>query len=1148
MYLSEFINVKRRYTRSINLERDIDISDSVLGYIPTNKPLETLGRFIESFKCNSIRRWTITGVYGTGKSSFAHFLAALCASNSNPIKQNALKILNEQKNIDKSLIKGFERNILKEGLVRAVVTASREPISYTIIKALYIGLNLYSFENSKIKDPLVDNLLTQIKNNENINDDHVIEAVKQVATYSPNGLLLIIDELGKNLEYSTNNQLNSDLYLLQQIAELPSDEKNPKIFMFGILHQAFSEYTYGINLAQKNEWMKIQGRFEDIPFIEAPEQVVKLIGSSINVEINFFDKNKKRVIEKWAKEWKNSLKDLTCIKNLDVETIESIYPLHPMTASILPILSSKYAQNDRTIFTFLSSQEPYSFNSLIKGLNFDDKNLPTIRLYDLYDYFVETAGVLISSRPNFQRWNEIQSRINDAKNLDIDKLNLLKTIGILNLISSGGPLRATKATVVNSMCNSYESSDKSKWDSLISDLEKEKFVTIRNQLDEIRIWEGSDFNIESGITSQIEKTSEQLDWLLNKYYPLAPIIAQKHSYKTGTLRYFERVFCNDESLLSSIDCMDKFSDGLIIYWCGEDNPSLIPPSETKTKKPLILLKAKNIKNLKDNCLELVALLRLKQQSSELQIDAIARKEILQRINIAQKILEESIQQAYSLIDNDCFVNGKNFKNIYSLNAILSIECERIYKKTPILWNELINKRELTSQGSMARKSLMNAMLTNYKEAKLGIVGNGPEYCIYESLLRNTGIHTKLNGAWLFDKPKKDENMIEIWKEIENYCLDAVVDSRSITDLYEILDLPPYGIKRGLVPILFLAVYIVNMDKISIYFENKFIPKFSCENIELLLKKPEKFSIKNTQPNTVQSKVINELYEKLFNAKSDTINTASLLSTAKALVRLINELPDYSKNTRRISKNAIAVRNNITTMTEPDKILFEDLPKSLGYAKFTTKKVTEEQINLYCQDLITALKNINHAYEDLLMDCRKEIITHFKVQSNDLRKELVKRSSSIKQKTIEPCLKRFINAIEEKSKNDTQWLEAVIMVIADKPADSWTDIDQDKFKIQVEDTARRFLNLESIYREITDVFGNNINAKKINCTDSDGNEINKILWIDNSEKKSAEELCNKFMKDNNLDSNPKLKEAIIATLIDNILNESITKENAGKSNG
>lgn len=1147
MYLSEFISVKRRYTRSINLERDIDISDSVLGYIPTNKPLETLGRFIESFKSNSIRRWTITGVYGTGKSSFAHFLAALCAARNNPIKQNAFKILNEQKNIDKSLIKDFERNISKEGLIRAVVTASREPISYTIIKALYTGLNLYSCDNSKIENLIVNNILSQIKNNENIDDALVIEAIKTVATLSPNGLLLIIDELGKNLEYSTNNQLNSDLYLLQQIAELPSDDKNPKIFVFGILHQAFSEYTYGINLAQKNEWMKIQGRFEDIPFIEAPEQVVKLIGSSIDSAIPFFDKNKKGAISKWAKEWKNSLNDLPCIKNLDTETIESIFPLHPMTASLLPILSSKYAQNDRTIFTFLSSQEPYSFHSLIKGIIFDNKNLPTIKLFDLYDYFVETAGVLISSRPNFQRWNEIQSRIHDAKNLDIDKLNLLKTIGILNLISSGGSLRATKETVINSMCNSSNSVDKSKWLNLISDIEKEKFVTIRNQLDEIRIWEGSDFNIEIGIASQIEKVTEQLDWLLNKYYSLPPIIAQRHSYQTGTLRYFERVFCNDESLLSNIDCSDKFSDGLIIYWCGDDNPSFIPPSETNSKKPLILLKAKNIKNLRDNCLELVALLRLKQQSSELQIDAIARKEILLRINIAQKILEQSIQQAYSLIDNNCFVNGKNLKNKYSLNAILSIECERIYKKTPILWNELINKRELTSQGSMARKSIMNAMLTNYKEAKLGIVGNGPEYCIYESLLRNTGIHTKFNGSWLFDKPK-DKSISEIWELIEEYCLNATVDSRNITDLYEILDLPPYGVKRGIVPILFFAVYITKMDKISIYFENKFIPKFSSENIELLLKKPEKFSIKNTQPNMVQSKVINELYEKLFNAQPETINTASLLSTAKALVRLINELPEYSKNTRRISKKAIAVRSNITTMTEPDKILFEDLPKSLGYAKFTTKKVAEDQINLYCQNLITSLKEINQAYESLLSDCRKEIINNFNVQSNDLRKELVKRSSIIKQKTIEPCLKRFINAIEEKSKNDNQWLEAVIMVIADKPADSWTDIDHDKFKVQVEDIARRFLNLESIYREITDVFGNNINAKKINCTDSDGNEINKILWIDNSDKKSAEELCSKFMRDNNLDSNPKLKEAIIATLIDNILDESIRGEKVRKSNG
>jgi len=39
-------------------------------------------------------------------------------------------------------------------------------------------------------------------------------------------------------------------------------------------------------------------------------------------------------------------------------------PLHPITALVLPMLY-RYAQNDRSLFTFLTSEEPLSFKSFL---------------------------------------------------------------------------------------------------------------------------------------------------------------------------------------------------------------------------------------------------------------------------------------------------------------------------------------------------------------------------------------------------------------------------------------------------------------------------------------------------------------------------------------------------------------------------------------------------------------------------------------------------------------------------------------------------------------------------------------------------------------------------------------------------------------
>jgi hypothetical protein len=48
------------------------------------------------------------------------------------------------------------------------------------------------------------------------------------------GLLLVIDKLGNNLEFAAHSQATEDLYLLHQLAELPSGERDPKVFMIGL--------------------------------------------------------------------------------------------------------------------------------------------------------------------------------------------------------------------------------------------------------------------------------------------------------------------------------------------------------------------------------------------------------------------------------------------------------------------------------------------------------------------------------------------------------------------------------------------------------------------------------------------------------------------------------------------------------------------------------------------------------------------------------------------------------------------------------------------------------------------------------------------------------------------------------------------------
>ena len=96
------------------------------------------------------------------------------------------------------------------------------------------------------------------------------------------GLILIVDEMGKFLDYASS--VGSDLNLFQEIAENFSNSrlnKEGEPIFIGILHQPFEEYASSPGRTVQEDWQKIQGRFEDIPFSINSEETAHLIAKAI---------------------------------------------------------------------------------------------------------------------------------------------------------------------------------------------------------------------------------------------------------------------------------------------------------------------------------------------------------------------------------------------------------------------------------------------------------------------------------------------------------------------------------------------------------------------------------------------------------------------------------------------------------------------------------------------------------------------------------------------------------------------------------------------------------------------------------------------------------------------------------------------------
>ncbi|MEQ9368634.1 MAG: hypothetical protein RIG63_06310 [Coleofasciculus chthonoplastes F3-SA18-01] len=1143
--LSDYFSLNRRYSRSINLERDLQQLDALEGYVPTTRSVDALRRILAGWQdSQSQRAWTLTSVYGTGKSAFAHFLSALCAKDNEKIKQQAQEIARNALGADSAEYCRLRETLPPQGLVRAVATAQREPIGNTVIRALARGIKLFWSSAEREKIAIAGQLLdweAAIANGETVDSRGLPQMVQELAQAAQTGVFLIIDELGKNLEFAAYNEGAEDLYLLQQLTELPRVGHYP-VYILGILHQAFTEYGQRLASVQRNEWAKIQGRFEDIPFTESAGQMVRLMGQVIDQsQAESFHCAINNQAEEWLDErWK----DIAMAEELTPQVLGAVYPLHPLSALVLPMLCAKYGQNDRSLFTFLTSSEPYSFKQFLDQTTVQDggletKPLPTLKLDRVYDYFVEATGLGLGSRLGLQRWVEIQNLIADAKHLDTDSLRVLKTIGLLNLVTTTGAVKATHELVTLAMCDSpYEEQEQQYWDDIIDRLLRRNVITHRRLLDELRLWEGSDFNVEGEVAALIEQERSPLFSLLSQTYPLKPLVAGRHSYKTGTLRYFERRYVNATQDLAQLLCESKDSDGLIACWVDEELPSQ-PPALTADGKPLIVLCAKKLGILRIRALEFAALDKIQSSAAQLQTDAVARREVQYRLFETKRLLDESLSRSFDVAVNQnvCWIQGEpeTISHATEFNAKLSEVCDRVYLKTPILWNELINRRELTSQGAKARRELIEAMLENAEVERLGLEGYGPEVAMYYSLLGETGIHRQEEDGWGFYPPDKNSNVWTVWQAIEAFQKAANDKQKPLDKLYQQLEAPPFGVKQGSIPVLLAAVLLYHTDDVGIYKDGTFIPILGSEHFELLVKDPSRFAVKYFEVVGLRSRVFQELEAVLKSPQSRMptgVRNVTLLAVAKPLFQFVKKLPAYTLKTKRLSSEAQAVLQTLKQAQEPDVLLFKSLPEACGLPAIGTNEVDDgKTAKTLRKKLVQALHEIQTAYDCLLSDCKSRLHDAFGISSNEakLREDLRVRASRLAGQCVESMLKRFIGAAVDETKTDTECLEALVMIVADKPAESWSDEDMTQFEINLSDVARRFKNLEALRADV-DAKGGGFEALRITVTRQNGQEINQIVGIDYDLQTQAEELVENMQKTlpNN---NTQLRQFAISLLVE-----------------
>lgn len=1070
----DLLPVATRYTRAVHIERDFVVGEPALaGYQATPLVLQTLGHILEGLQLSSTSRaFSLTGVYGTGKSAFGLFLAHYLSSSY----ETRQRLLEQHSTV-----------AVYEGLVSAdppllpiLISGSNRSLRQAVLQALQHTLTDQTALTDSQPD-LLDALAAAIQTPD-ADAQHVADLVEQtnhaLAEYTDyRGTLLIMDELGQYLDYAFRQNEAADLFVLQSLAEMAARSgENPSVLVT-ILHQSFDSYATTAGAVQRTDWRKVQGRFEDVPFQEPDSQMLRMIGHALCPDGTVLDTAERQA---WAEQF-TALSEALGLRPSGISTDEwrhllaQTYLLHPLVLLLLPLLFRQLAQNERSLFSFLTSQEPWGLQDFLRSDRANGVDAPIYRLPHLYAYVESTMGTGLYTRSRGRRWAELAESL--ARLRDPDRLTqqALTTIGALNAFGQQQEIGASQRMLAFALC---DTDDEQRVSQPLQHLIDEQLITYRHHSDSYVLWEGSDLNLDALVQEAMRSIGDRTDIaaLLQQSTEPVPLVARKHSYQTGTVRHFTVRFVAVDDLSSEEQTVTR-ADGEMLYIVPSDNAALEaahewvehPDRAEETHRIAVL--PSQVQRLGDLLLEVTALRRVLETQPELENDRVARRELASRLAEAQHALDQAVAWAYHPGHGTWWWQGKEQQVATNrdLDNLLSAACNATYHAAPRVWNELIVRRQLSSASAKARRNLVEAMLDHGHEPGLSLDGYPPERAIYESVFLESGIHrTEHDDRWGFGPPDPDKDrslhLTPAWNAIQDYINGAQHEPQAISRLFALIEAPPYGVKAGLVPLLFLSVYLANAGEVTLYEHGNYVTVPDISVFERMMRQPGYFSLRQSRAGGARMAVYERLAQKLAQYALTKAVQPALLDAINPLLRLVHRLPEYSQYTRHVSDQAQAIRQALLAAREPDITLFETLPRACGVEPFAAETPFDEtQFEAFFAALRNGLTELQEAYPRLITEIAERIGNAFGAAASDhteLRQELTARCQQIMTMTSDNQIRTLGVRLETADDGDA-WIESVGALVARKPMPTWRDDDRTRFELHIIDLGHRFCQTERV---------------------------------------------------------------------------------------
>ncbi|MCB1327795.1 MAG: hypothetical protein KDK35_21365 [Leptospiraceae bacterium] len=806
------------------------------------------------------------------------------------------------------------------------------------------------------------------------------------------GIVILHDEFNRLLARERAG-LIGELDFLQDLAEYAVRVKKSRLLLFLLTHKGISQYAEGVSPEQNAEWLKIEGRFNQILFQDDSADAYGLAASFIRRGM------RSRITPALQKQSrKQAVQALRLNPRLEkhfgaraAATFAAAAPLHPGTFLALPALANRLGQNERTLFSFLHG-------SVLKGKS--KSLLPIDSLFDYFDPLVDSAR---TDDPLVQRWRFGRLALAVAK--DESQSRLLRALTVLSAIHDPVLQPATAQWLAFCLGSPLTAIRQE-----LRRFEAANLALFRERAGFYEVHYGSSVDIAARIRDLAEGFSAaDLGAALRRNLPLSPVYAPGHNARFFVSRFFARFLVLAEELeqtaISTLPTTDELfesteSPGLeaLRQRANKEGASglalFVLRSSKRGRRMARPLAGGNQLLVFDTALPFRLLDVLKRIAAAEKLlgdkDLAARDS---RVTVDLKLhleeyrgqLERHVHELFASEHCSISINGvRKAGRVIGLSAILEELLDARFPLTPRLNCELIIREGITANIRNARKRLVRSMLSGHLIANLGFEGYGPEVAIFRSIFVTTGIYNeKKNQGFTFNsgnahdvRGKPDQGLRKVFAAIHDFLRaeDAVFGH-----IYETLLSPPYGVYSEVIPLLLIAALVEGGYSYSLYERGRYVKDVNSDVIERLHRAPEHFRIQVLVLDSLREKYIEKLSTMFETEERNTVVlvreraqrqgagqvTNAVTAALKAVLAWYGSLPEFTRRNANLPVQGRNVLKTIEAASSPEELLFRSLPGLFGFRFEDTNPHLARDYRRYLHELGETKSDVDGLYGKLV---------------------------------------------------------------------------------------------------------------------------------------------------------------------------------------